>query len=132
MKKLINSIYLSCNKVINYLIGTKLELTEREQQFENCILCILAQKETKKQLKIELTSTTVILINKKKRIKIKLDSTGITIHNLKSVFKERLSDKTINHLKDMVIKNINQETDEELLEMDKKEFEFLEKINCLF
>ena len=115
-----------------FKFNKKLTLTEREQQFENCVLKLLAKKETKKSLKLELNTTTILLINNKKHITIKLDCTGITLKNSKFSFKERLRDKVITHLKDLAIKNINQETDEELFKLDREETELLDRINCLF
>ena len=113
------------------LFKKKLELDEKEKQFESVINSLLGQKETKKQIKLTTTETTCLLVNDEKHFKVKVDSQGIIIQNTTFATKERLRDKVIDHFKNLIINNMNEETDETLKEMDLKEQNLIENINSL-
>jgi len=108
----------------------KLELDEKEKQFESVINSLLAQKETKKQIKLT-TETTCLLVNDEKHFKVKVDSTGIIIQNTTFATKERLRDKVIDHFKNLIINKINEETEMTLKEIDLKEQNLIENIKKL-
>lgn len=109
----------------------KLELDEKEKQFESVINSLLAQKETKKQIKLTTTETTCLLVNDEKHFKVKVDSTGIIIQNTTFATKERLRDKVIDHFKNLIINKINEDTEMTLKEMDLKEQNLIENIKKL-
>ena len=88
----------------------KLVLTEKEQQFENCILKLLAQEKTKKKV----NQTVYILSNEEKHILIKVDDKGIILQNTIYSTKEVLNDKVIAHFKNIIDKNINQDIEEDI------------------
>ena len=113
------------------LFKKKLELDEKEKQFESVINSLLAQKETKKQIKLTTTETTCLLVNDEKHFKVKVDSQGIIIQNTTFATKERLRDKVIDHFKNLIINNMNEETEVTLKEMDLKEQNLIENINNL-
>ena len=111
------------------LFKKKLELTEEEKSFENVVLKLLLAEKTIKQLKLLTTSTTCLLINNEKHFKVKVDEVGILIQNSTFSTKERLREKFTQHLKNLIIDKINEETDETLSEMDNKEKKLIENIN---
>lgn len=113
------------------IFKSKLELTDKEKQLENIVLILLAEKNTKKQLKIDLTVTTCLLINEEKHFKVKIDSQGIVIQNTTFATKERLREKVTDYLKNLIINKINQETAQTILEMDSKEINIIENIEKL-
>ena len=109
----------------------KLELTSKEKQLENIVISLLSAQSTKKQIKIDLTTTTCLLVNDEKHFKVKIDSEGIVIQNTTFATKERLREKFTDHLKKLIIDKINQETDETILEMNSKEMNIIENIEKL-
>ena len=109
----------------------KLELTSKEKQLENIVISLLSAQSTKKQIKIELTTTTCLLVNDEKHFKVKIDSEGIVIQNTTFATKERLREKFTDHLKKLIIDKINKETDETILEMNSKEMNIIENIEKL-
>lgn len=113
------------------IFNKKLELDYKEKQFESVVISLLSAKGTKKQLKIITGETTCLLINDEKHFKVKVDNVGIQIQNTTFSMKERLREKFITHLKDLIINKVNQETDETLIEMDLKGQNLIENINNL-
>ena len=109
----------------------KLELDEKEKQFESVVNSLLTQKETKKQIKLTTTETTCLLVNEEKHFKVKIDTNGIIIQNTTFATKERLRDTVIDYFKNLIISKMNEETEITLKEMDLKEQNLIENINNL-
>lgn len=109
----------------------KLELDEKEKQFESVINSLLVQKETKKQIKLTTTETTCLLVNDEKHFKVKVDNNGIIVQNTTFATKERLRDKVIDYFKNLILNKMNEETEVTLKEMDLKEQNLIGNINKL-
>jgi len=107
------------------------ELTEKELELEQVVIKLLAHKDSKKRVKLEVNKTNILIENEEKQLFILLDDTGITIQNTNFSTKERLGSTFLTRLKDLVIKNINQETDEALEKMVEKERKLIKNIQNL-
>jgi hypothetical protein len=133
-KNIVRVVYFTYLRITKKLknmgmFKTKTVFTEDEKQYESIITKLLEDKTTKKQLKIKIGDTICVLVNHEKDTMVKLDSVGIILKIKGSIIKNRLSDKIVEHLKDMIVEFMNTETDEYIKEIDAEEFKIITDIN---